>query len=352
MNALPPLSAADLDQVMSHTRDLWDAARDRRLLITGGTGFFGRWLLESFVRANDQLKLNASLTVLSRNPDAFRARMPHIASHKSVRFASGDMCTREMKAERFSLVIHAAIEPLPPTPAADPILLFERNVAGAKNALEIARCCGAHRFLLTSSGAVYGRQPADLTHVPEEYPGAPDALDPLTTYGQAKRVSEFLCAAYARKHGLEVAIARCFAFVGPHLQLDAGYAIGNFIRDALRGGPVRINGDGTPYRSYLYAADLAIWLWTILFRGETCHPYNVGSEEQVTIAELGRTVARLSGPDVRVEIAGMPDPGKPPERYVPSTAAARRTLGLEQTIGLEDAILRTMDWHRSHPVAR
>jgi dTDP-glucose 4,6-dehydratase len=346
MNALPPLSAADLDHVVSHTRDLWDAARDRRLLITGGTGFFGSWLLESFLRANDQLKLNAKVTVLSRNPDAFQARMPHIASHTSVRLAAGDVCTCEMKGERFNFVIHAAIEPLPPTPAADPLLLFERNVAGTKNALEIARCCGAHRFLLASSGAVYGRQPADLTHVPEAYPGAPDPLDPLTTYAQAKRVSEFLCAAHARRYGLEVAIARCFAFVGPHLQLDAGYAIGNFIRDALRGGPVRVNGDGTPYRSYLYAADLAIWLWTILFRGETCRPYNVGSEEALTIESLAAQVAASFQPEPAVLIAKTPTPDQPAERYVPLTRRAASELALLQHIDLHAAVTRTIAWYR------
>lgn len=347
MNALPPLAAADLDHVMSHTRDHWDVVRGKRLLVTGGTGFFGRWLLESFLRADDQLKLNASVTVLSRDPGAFRAGMPHIAAHKSVRLAGGDMCTCEMKGERFDFVIHAAAEPLPPDPAADPLQPFERNVAGTKNALEIARCCGARRFLLTSSGAVYGRQPSDLARVPEDYRGAPDPLDPLTTYGQAKRVSEFLCASYARKHGLEAVVARCFAFVGPHLQLDAGYAIGNFIRDALRGGPISINGDGTPRRSYLYAADLAVWLWAILFRGEVGRAYNVGSDADLSINELADEVRNVVAPQAEVEVARQATAGEPAQRYVPSIQRARTELGLDVRVPLPDAIARTAAWYSS-----
>src|SRR5947199_219596 len=106
------------------------------------------------------------------------------------------------------------------------------------------------RLRLGSSGAVYGRQPADLSHIPEDYPGAPSTTDTGSGYGQAKRISEFLCSSYAQAYGFRAAIARLFAFIGPYLPLDRNYAAGNFVRDAMAGGPVEIAGDGTPYRSY------------------------------------------------------------------------------------------------------
>lgn len=122
-----------------------------------------------------------------------------------------------------------------------------------------------------------------------------------------------------------------------------GYpAIGNFIRDGLSGGSIVVNGDGTPYRSYLYAADLAIWLWTILFKGNSYRPYNVGSEEAITIADLANTVADCFQKQIDVKIAKSPGPNSPPERYVPSTKRTREELGLHQIVDLREGIRRTL----------
>jgi len=221
---------------------------------------------------------------------------------------------------------------------------FAADVDGTRHVLEFARAHGVRRFLFTSSGAAYGKQPSELTHIPEEYAGAPAATDIRSGYGQAKRVSEYMISMYGSACGFDAVIARLFAFVGPLLPLDANYAIGNFIRDALRGGPVRVNGDGTPYRSYLYAADLAVWLWTMLLRGKPACVYNVGSAEDLTIAELARMVARVVTPEAVIEIARRPETGAAPSRYVPDVERARRELGLRPWISLDDGVRRTSRW--------
>jgi nucleoside-diphosphate-sugar epimerase len=338
--------AHDLDHILARTLGLWDELRGQRLFITGGTGFFGHWLLESFAWANDKLELGSSVVVLTRNPHAFEHRSPHLASHPAIQLCSGDVRSFEFPTGRFSHVIHAGTDASAKLNEENPLLMFETIFLGTQRVLDFARCCDAQKVLYTSSGAVYGRQPHELSRVPEDYHGAPDSTDPHSAYAEGKRAAEMLGALHSRQHGLQLKIARCFAFVGPYLPLDAHFAIGNFIRDGLNGGPIRVNGDGTPYRSYLYAADLAIWLWTILFKGKSCRPYNAGSEQALTIAELAEIVSNRFEPKMPVEIAKEPISDKPAERYVPANARAREELKLAQTVELADAVSRTIRWHR------
>ena len=193
--------------------------------------------------------------------------------------------------------------------------------------LEFAATHGTRKFLFTSSGAVYGRQPASITHIEEDYAPLRDPLDGVSEYAEGKRAAESMCAAYSNKYGIECKIARGFAFVGPHLPLDAHFAIGNFIRDAMHGISIEVNGDGTSKRSYMYAADMAIWLWTILLRGPASQVFNVGSDQAISILELAHAVASAIGSPAAVRVAQRAGAGEP-QQYVPSISKARQHLGL------------------------
>ncbi len=336
----------DLDHVITHTRDLWEDLRNQSLFITGGTGFFGCWLLESFVRANDKLGLNASALVLTRDRKAFAAKAPHLSSHPAVKFHEGDIRFFQYPPGEYPYIIHAATDSNKKLNDDDPLLMYETITVGTQRVLDFARQRGARKLLLTSSGAVYGAQPPEMPAIQEQYRGAPDPTDPHAAYHMGKRSSEFLCAMYGRKFGFESKIARCFAFVGPYMPIDRHFAIGNFIRDGLNGGPIAVTGDGTPYRSYLYGADLAIWLWTILFRGKTRIPYNVGSDQGLPISSVANAVAAAFGPDVKVTIAKKPESARAPERYVPDVQRAREDLGLTVFIDFPEAVRRTVEWYR------
>ena len=340
-----PLSV-DLDHILEHTRELWGGLRGQQIFITGGTGFFGCWLLESLLWVNDRLNLDCRATVLSRAPDLFRRKAPHLAEHKAVSLIPGDVRTFDFPVGTFTHVIHAATESSTKLNAENPLLMLQTIVEGTRHTLEFAKICGAQNFLLTSSGAIYGKQPAYMTHIPEEYNGAPDPLEPRSAYGEGKRMAEHLCTLYADAH-LKPKIARCFAFIGPYLPLDVHFAIGNFIRDALNGGPIVIKGDGTPRRSYLYAADLAIWLWTILLNGEACRPYNVGSSEAISILALAEHVADQFKMQMPIEIHGTRDHQKSVERYVPKIQRVQNELGLKNTISLKTAITKTKHWYEA-----
>ncbi len=330
-----------------HTSDLWKEMQGRRIFITGGTGFFGCWLVESFCHMNRLLGLGAEAVVLSRNPDAFARKCPHLVSDPAVSLHAGDVRNFEFPDGEFGFAIHAATEASAKQAAEEPLEMLSTIIAGTERTLQFAATHGVTKFLLTSSGAVYGKQPPELTHVPESYGGAPDPLDPNSVYGEGKRISELLCSLFAKRSPMECKIARCWAFCGPHLPLDQHFAIGNFIGDVLAGRPIRISGDGEPRRSYLYAADLAIWLWTLLFRAPALVPFNVGSERDVSILELAKTVAATLSPETEIQVARDPVPGVLPPRYVPSVKRARIELGLSETIAVEESIRRTARWQRS-----
>jgi nucleoside-diphosphate-sugar epimerase len=331
--------AADLDHILEHTRPLWEELRGNRIFLTGGTGFFGCWLLESFTWANERLKLNAKAVVLTRDGARFREKVPHLAGDASVELLAGDVRNFAFPAGEFTHILHAATDSAV-VPSATEVV--DTIVRGTERCLALAQQARCRKFLFTSSGAIYGKQPPDLTHVPEDYAGAPDPLNPSSAYGEAKRLAELQCA-LASTTDFEAKVARCFAFVGPYMNLDVHFAIGNFLRDQMRGGPIVVKGDGTAVRSYLYASDLAIWLWTVLFHGQSNRAYNIGSENEVSIGKLARTVASIGAPQVEVRIEGRPR-GAPPARYVPSTQRAQRELGLAERVSLQPAIEKTRSW--------
>lgn len=345
MSPAKPLARQDLELILEHTAPLWEEIRGQRFLLTGGTGFFGCWLVESFCFANEGLGLGAEATLLTRNPEAFTRKCPHLASNPAVTLHAGDVRSFSFPDGEYRYVIHAATEASAKQAAEVPLEMLSTVIAGTARTLEFAATHGTRKFLLTGSGAVYGKQPADVTHVPENYAGAPDPLDASNVYAEGKRIAELLCTLYQGRASLECKIARCWAFCGPHLPLDKHFAIGNFIGDVLAGRPIQIRGDGTPRRSYLYSADLAVWLWTMLFRAPALVPFNVGSAHDVSILELAQKVATTLHPQTEIRVARQPLPGTAPQRYVPCVDRAREMLGLRQTVGLEECIRRTARWY-------
>jgi dTDP-glucose 4,6-dehydratase len=338
------LLESDLDEILGASESAFASLRGAHVFMTGGTGFVGSWLTESFLWANRRLALGARLTLLTRDPAKLAPRFAAGAEAGALALAIGDVRTFDLD-ERPDVVINAAT----PTTghAADPFELVDTIVGGARNVLRFAAQSGPIPVLFTSSGAVYGRQPPALERMPEDYAGAPEQLDPRFAYHEAKRIAELLHVAEGRRSGIQPKIARLFAFVGPYLPLGAHFAIGNFVRDAVRGGPIVVNGDGTPMRSYLYATDMTTWLWRILCDGVAERAYNIGSERAISIAGTARSTAKRAAlPPESVEIRMPRSASGPPERYVPDTTRARRELALRETVGLEAAIDRTIRFCR------
>jgi len=274
------------------------SAGDKRVFLTGGTGFVGSSLIAG---APDDVRI----VVLTRDPERFKARSPLLASR--VELHRGDVTTFEFPTGDFTHVIHGASDTR--DAIRDPDQAWTTILDGTRRVLDFA---GSKRFLMISSGAVYGA-----------------AGDP---YGDAKRAAEALCPK-------DAAIARLFTFVGPYMPFDKPFAIVDFIRAAMEGKAIRVQQPETR-RSYLYGGDLARWLWTMLERGSGV--YDVGSDEAVTMAQLAEIVRRVVNPAVTIDCGS----GGAATTYVPSIGRATRELGLTVDVALDEAIARTVEWYR------
>jgi nucleoside-diphosphate-sugar epimerase len=311
----------------------------KRLFITGVTGFFGLWLL-SVLRILNQQKLSIEVCVLSRNPATFLSLYPQFRDQSWLSFISGDVKSFEIPKAQFDYVLHAATE-TSTSAHSNPIQLFDDIVIGTRQVLQLAQQCGVSRVLLISSGAVYGPQPSSVTHQPDESQLACSPLRTSSAYGEGKRVMELMGAMLHESTGIESISARCFAFCGPGLPLDEHFAIGNFVRDALYSEVITIQGNGSPMRSYLYGADLAVWLLNIMLHGQAGESYNVGSDEAISIKDLAFRVRDLLAPNKIVKVLQSDEPETVTRQYyVPEITRARK-LGCAAWTSLDESLKMT-----------
>ena len=346
-NSTNPL-AEDLNHILTHTRDLWEELRGKRIFITGGTGFFGCWLLESFAWANDKLNLNAEALVLTRNYEAFLKKAPHLATSPAIKFHIGDIKDFVFPNGQFSHLIHSAVYQKPAEEKLSNLSLVNEMLTGTMHVLDFCVLAKIKKMLLISSGAVYGKLPSHLEKIPEDFSGSVDPTVSISAYHHLRRMMESLSVLYAQENDFEAKIARCFSFIGPYLQLNGRFAVSDFILASLSGNRITVKGDGKTVRSYLYMADLAIWLWMILFRGITCKPYNVGSELPITIRAMAEEVANESILPLDVTVLGESCDGVAHDHYVPNTSRAQLEIGVRQFIPLAESIKKTMRWYRKY----
>jgi dTDP-glucose 4,6-dehydratase len=345
----------DLEHVRRELAPLWSELRGAHLFLTGGTGFFGIWLLESLIWANDAHRLGLTITILSRAPERFLStRAPHLRERGELRFIAGALTDFDMPAEPCTHILHAASENNLGHHADWAERQLSLAIDGTRRLIDMAVAHRSQSLLLTTSGSVYLSPESSHGQRYAEGPaGIADYVSERSVYGQTKRMMEIMAALAAQKHGFKALIARCFAFVGPYLPLNSNYVIGNLIGDALTARPLTVTGDGTPLRSYLYAADLVVWLLTILVRGKSGVPYNVGGKEALSIGELAHRVAAVAAvpktPAHTVTIKGTPVPGAVPPAYLPALERSETELGVRVAINLDDAIGRTLVWHRKQP---
>ena len=306
-----------------------------RAVVSGGAGFIGSHLCEALLnRGMRVLTLDnfitgspANLTHLEGNPD-FEFRRQNVNEHIDI---DGDV----------RYVLHFASPASPPQYDANPIHTLKVGTIGTMNMLGMAMAKNA-TFLLASTSEVYGDP---LVHPqPETYWGNVNPIGPRGCYDEAKRCAEAFAMAYHRAHGVDTRIIRIFNTHGPRMQVSDGRAVPNFMAQALRGQPLTVYGDGTQTRSLCYVSDLIRGVLAVLEKGDEL-PTNLGNPHEVTMIQLAETIIRISGSKSRIEHRDLPVDD--PKQRRPDITRARTLLGWEPQVGLEDGLLRTLEYFRT-----
>lgn len=335
----------DCDAVIQQDLQALNHLKNDTILITGGTGFVGTWLLNLLTHLNESYQFNANIIVLARQTEAFKSKHSYLTKRSPIQFINQDIRYLSDLPADINWVVHAAMTPDNRFHASNPIETMSIIADGTLSLLNnLQRLSNLKMLLNISSGLVYGSQPNELSAISEQYLGAPKIGTVSSAYAEAKRYAETLCGSARSQAKIPTIIARPFAFIGPYQSLEAPWAINNFMRDAIQGNTIRILGDGKTLRSYLYASDMAFWLLKMLGNGQSGDIYNVGSDQVIALEQLALLVANHSHQKVDVKLQCTASDNT--AHFIPDIAQASNHLQLKPSVDLETAIKRTMAWNR------
>jgi dTDP-glucose 4,6-dehydratase len=321
--------------------------RNTHIYITGGTGFLGTWLLEFICALNDEHNFNIRASISCRSTEHFSRSCPHLFKRKEFSFNGTDVKNISELPKDVTHIIHAAAFTNRNQFASYPTHVLENNINATIRILRLSQQLNDLRGILhVSSGLVYGRYKLDTGSIKEDTSGGlMPSFDSNSIYSESKRASESIAAAFLSEAKLPIAVARPFAFVGPYQSLDLPWAVTDFIRDAFKGGPVKIMGDGSTIRSIMYASDFANWILHMTAYAQPRSVYNVGSSHPVDLLSLATLIGSHFTPQPRI-VTSAGNAVQNPDKLVPSVEKAERELGLKITVDLENAIARSIEWHR------
>jgi len=327
--------------------------RGGAILVTGGTGFVGTWLAEMVAFLNDEHGYGIELLLLSTRANSWSAKAPHLALRRDIELIERDVRSVVDIPSRVRWIIHAASSPDFRQHASDPLSTIDVIANGTRAVLNAAsRLPELSKLLNISSGLVYGAQRWDLDAIPESLHGDVDCDALSSAYAEAKRFGETMCAVFRNQHQLNIVNARPFAFIGPYQLLDRPWAINNFVRDALLGGPIRILGSPDTVRSYMYPSDMALWMLRLLVAGKVGASYNVGSPRAVSLGELAAKIAAYFPLPPRITSRESGDTLLHRSKFVPDVSLACQTLGLSCAFDLEESLRRTLSWNQARLAAK
>ena len=308
----------------------------KRVLVTGGAGFLGSWLIDVLV------SFDAEVACLDNLSTGKLENLGHLLKKPGFKFIEKDVCAFESNV-KYDHIFHLASRASPEEYQQRPIETLQANSLGSYNMLELARKQDS-TILFASTSEVYGD--AQVVPTSESYWGNVNPIGPRSCYDEGKRFAEALFMAYHREYGLDVKVARIFNSYGPRIRADGPYAraVSRFITQALANQPITVYGDGTQTRSFCYITDTTLALLLLLInKKEKGEAVNIGNPEEITILELAQRIKQLTGSASRVTF--HPLPVDDPRRRCPDISKAKK-LGWKPKVSMDRGLMRTIMWFR------
>lgn len=331
--------------VTAFSHDEWLHFKNRTILVTGASGFLGKWILFALLDAETRFGLGMRVICVTRDIQNLDTKVPPILLSAPFYWIESDirqLCSA-YSAPPPSIIIHGATD-IANSADADPVETFSVCVDGTRNILELAKKFDVERVLFLSSGAVYGSHANSESGYSEIANFAPDTRNIQSAYGQGKRASEWLLYSLSHTNNVKVSIARIYGQVGPYLPLDKHFAMGNFLLAALEKEDLFISGDGTPLRSYCYVTDTVRSLFFMLLRHEISGVFNVGGEQRLTILELAKLVKQLCAPEVSIIVSDKKSVNVSRDHYYPDLTRFNSQICRWRPVELSEAITNTFSW--------
>lgn len=351
----------DLKYICKNLDEEYSYLSGKNLLITGGAGFLGYYLIHSILYWNEIEKNSKSirLTVYDNYIRGVPSWLTKLKENRNLILSDHDITEPlPLSIDDFHYIIHAASIASPTYYRKNPIKTMDANVNGLRSLLEYFKTLKdngkpAEGFLFFSTSEVYGDASHENIPTPETYYGNVSCTGPRACYDESKRYGETLCVNFARQYDLPVKIARPFNNYGPGLKITDKRVLPDFARDILSERDIVILSDGSPTRTFCYVADAIIGYFKILLRGRKGHAYNIGVEKpEITMRDLARQLAQIAHDlfgykgKVTCQPAGDRDYlADNPNRRCPNIDKARKDLKFNPSISLEDGLKRSLIWY-------
>lgn len=324
----------------------WESFKNKTILVSGASGFLPAYMVETLLYLNETKQFNIKVLGLVRHLEKARERFSPYKGNQNLIFVHQDVCNKIKLDEKIDYIIHAASPATPKLFSQDPVGTIAPNVIGTSNLLNLAAEKKVECFLFFSTSGVYGHVDPDSYPIKENRFGCLDSMDLASCYLESKRMGENMCVAWRHQYGVPVKIVRPAITYGPGLKLDDGRSFADFISNILNYRDIEIFSDGKALRNFCYLADATLGFFTVILKGKVGEPYNIASEQEISIIDLAKLLAEKVFPERQLKVVMKTDASKNYLRMnFPRTTvdiAKVKALGWKISFSLKEGFERTV----------